>query len=336
MELNYRETENSKKHRSKNTTERRMNRGNTNPATYRSEHSKLVTGNDNKYGKNERADTNERPSQNNTARIHSPHDYNMSFNEKHISNYNRNASLEQPDSKVSKRLDNKLDCIKSGLTKLKQELSNFNTNQPKTHRSNQDYKKRHHHTSKRRLAKKRDLSIKENLNSKTDYQVNTETDNYHVISPTLKRELESIAADASKYKTHRNREVANDESLNNSNVVYKDEDYTDNSKTRKNNKKSSIREGDENSPIVNSKHRKAKAEDRSNNPETSLKINGISMKNLPKEISSEGTHSSQIYTFREQNKNEEYFKSNSKILHSNESDNVVGTLLIIFLIKDYR
>lgn len=92
-----------------------------NPATYRSEHTRFFYS-----SREEKDDKKSRPSQNHTARIHSPHDYDMICKAKQQENLAKNTSLEYVDSQKhtlnSKRLDIKLDGIKNGLTRLKKEL----------------------------------------------------------------------------------------------------------------------------------------------------------------------------------------------------------------------
>lgn len=136
MESDYREFTKPKNSRKKDKNERRLVRGNTNPATYRSQNAKRFAVNDSREAE---GDLKSRICQNNTARIHSPREYNISFNEKHGENYNQSTSVEHPKGvKMSKRLDTKLDCIKTGLTKLKHELHSYHTNKSKTHRDNKE------------------------------------------------------------------------------------------------------------------------------------------------------------------------------------------------------
>ena len=55
--------------------------------------------------------------------------------------------------------------------------------------------------------------------------------------------------------------------------------------------------------------------------ENMVKVNGVSMKNLPVEVANENTTlNSQIYTFREPNKNDEYFRSNQASQNNVEVD----------------
>lgn len=71
-----------------------------------------------------------------------------------------------------------------------------------------------------------------------------------------------------------------------------------------------------------------KARKVSKHPENPLKISGLPTKNSCISAVAESTHGSQIYTFREQNKNDEYFKSNKTEKQPdnemNESDFVTG------------
>jgi hypothetical protein len=99
----------------------------SNPATYRSEHTLLFYS-----SRGDKDDRQSRPKQNHTARIHSPHDYEMVLNAKHQENLAKNTSQEYVENQKhnlnSKRLDIKLDGIKSGLTRLKKELWKVSNN----------------------------------------------------------------------------------------------------------------------------------------------------------------------------------------------------------------
>lgn len=168
--------------------------------------------------------------------------------------------------------------------------------------------RKRHESSKRRLANKRDLSLKDKSGG---INVNESQKNCHVISPQLREELESINSNATKktgynrhdeqiysnrYQSESERVYKNDESLGLSSPIHKSGQHSNRNRSKKN--------------------------------ENPLKISGIPSKGTNSNIPNEGTHSSQIYTFREQNKNEEYFKSyrfdENNNIDSNGSDFATG------------
>jgi hypothetical protein len=168
--------------------------------------------------------------------------------------------------------------------------------------------RKRHESSKRRLANKRDISLKDKSGG---MYTNESQKNCHVISPQLREELESINSNASKntgynrhdekiysnrYQSESERVYQNDESLGLASPIQKLGQHSNRNKSKKN--------------------------------ENPLKISWIPSKGTNSSIPNEGTHSSQIYTFREQNKNEEYFKSyrfdGNNNIDSNDSDFITG------------
>lgn len=152
--------------------------------------------------------------------------------------------------------------------------------------------KKKHESSRRRLANKRDVSLKE------DYK--TIHANYHSKgnrdSPPKLREDNSERNLSTKRKRDKDREVYNDK--------YKSESRKAYNEKSKNEKPSS--------------HRHTNQTERGIRNAAGIQDNSLRIPSMPHSGVRDNSNGSHIYTFREQNKNEEYFKSQKTENTSNE------------------
>lgn len=160
----------------------------------------------------ERAQSHARPSQNHTARIYSPNDYELILDSKKRENRDQETSLQYTEGQYQ---TNPAQALPEKNYFSKDRIYVEDTQDYHTER--RDYKsvqrkkrkksakrlssKKRHESSKRRLANKRDLSLKEGKKIGYVY-TGQDKENYHVISPHLKKDLESINSHGSRKREY--------------------------------------------------------------------------------------------------------------------------------------